>query len=171
AEQAAGDAEEDGERRRRTHAGDRVTLGDVRHLVRDHAGQLVLAVRDRQQSAGHVDPAAGHREGVGAAVVGHVPLPVDVRPPRGLDQTPADPADVVDELPVTHEPDGALDLLRLLAAELALLLRRDRETATGRDPADHRGELDAALPPRESRDHGSRYQYAMFHTSSSYGFA
>jgi hypothetical protein len=154
AEQAARHAKEDGERRGRAHAAHRVALDDVRHLVRDHAGQLVLAVRQRQQAAGDVDPAAGDGEGIGVCLVGHVPLPVDVSAARRLRQAPADRSDILDGLRIAHEPDGALDLLGLLAADLPLLLRRHRETTTCHEPAEHRGELNAAPPPGEPTAHG-----------------
>src|SRR5262245_62550449 len=47
------------ERRGRADPARGVTLDHVRHLVADHPGELGLAVEQRQQAAGDVDPAAG----------------------------------------------------------------------------------------------------------------
>src|SRR5262249_52737279 len=86
-------------------------------------------------------------------LVGHGPLPGDVRPPAGLGQAPADRLDVLDESWLAHEAHGLLDLLGLLAAELLLFLRRDREAAASREPAEQGGEAGAARAPGERTRH------------------
>ena len=46
------------------HATHQMPLGDVRGLVRHHAGELVLVAGGEKQAAVDGDEAAGHREGV-----------------------------------------------------------------------------------------------------------
>jgi hypothetical protein len=107
-----------------------VALQHVRHLVAEHAGQLVLAVEERDQPACDVDVPAGKRERVRLDVVRHVELPGHVGALRRRCDPAGHLADVADELWIADEPDRALDLFGSLFPELALLAGRDGRAAT-----------------------------------------
>jgi hypothetical protein len=112
-----------------------VALDDVSHLVGEDSRHLVLAIRQRQQPAGNVDPATGHGEGVRITIVGHAPLPGDVRASRRLPEARADRLDVLGNPRLAHETHGPLDLFGFLAADAALCLRRHRGAGAGGEPA------------------------------------
>jgi hypothetical protein len=115
-----------------------VPLQHVRHLVPEHASELVLAVEERQQPARDVDVAAGKREGVRLGVVGHVELPRDVAALRRLRDPAGHLPNIAHEIRVADEANRPLDLFSALLAELALFAGRDggataREHGKGRD--------------------------------------
>jgi hypothetical protein len=120
-----------------------VALDDVSHLVSEHARELVLAVREHQEPAGDVDPAARQREGIRPGIVRHAGLPGDVRTAGCLAQPVTDGLDVFDEARVAHETHGALDLVGFGTADLALFARR--HAADGGKSTEQRDDARAPL--------------------------
>jgi hypothetical protein len=97
---------------RRAHALARVARGDVRDLVSEHAGELVLGVQETEQPARDVHVAARQRERVGLGLVGHRELPGALGPLGHGRELLADGAHVALERGVAHESDLLLDPLR-----------------------------------------------------------
>ena len=90
----------------------------------DHPGELVLGVRQRQQSPRYVDVATRQRERIGLDHVHDVKVVFDVLSGRVTGQAPADGLDVADRGCVIREPHLLGDLLSRFASYLLLLLYR-----------------------------------------------
>src|SRR5580765_5016833 len=84
-------------------------------------------------------------------LVGHAPLPRDVRASRGPRQARADRPDVLDDPPLAHEADGALELFGVLAPDLPFLLRGHRGAARVGEAAAEGRETGTARAPAEAR--------------------
>jgi 2-polyprenyl-6-methoxyphenol hydroxylase-like FAD-dependent oxidoreductase len=85
------------------------------------------------------------------AFVGHAPPPRDVGAFRGPRQARAHRLDVLDNPPLAHEADGALELFGLLAPDQPFRLRGHRGAARGGEAAEEGRETGTALAPAEAR--------------------
>ena len=118
----------------------RVTLGDVRDLVREDAGDLRFVGSRRENAAVHPHRAARQRKRVQLGVVGGREAVRVLRPRRVLRQSGAEPGDILSHPGIAH--------LRRLAAEFLLRLIADGDLVLDGHELECR---DAAGPDRHSQ--------------------
>lgn len=113
------------------HLGGELTRGGVPQLVREHAGQLVLARGERDELARDVDAPARHREGVGVRQVNDEELVAHLGRRELLDQTLADAPEEARRLGVFDDAVVLLDVLGDNVAQVHLLSRREDALRAG----------------------------------------
>ena len=120
------------------HARD-MALRDVRDLVREHARELGLVLREQDEAGVDADVAARQRERIDRGVGHREELEVLARVARGGDEPAAELVQVVDDLGIVQEGALRASLAHDRLAELALLRGREihlrRIAEIGNEPA------------------------------------